>query len=229
MNLGLQGKAFVVCGGSRGLGRAVADELVSEGARVLLAWRSGETLEQATAELGTNAFAFPCDLSLPEEADRLAATVSLTLGQLDGAFASIGGIPGGGDVLELDDEDWRAAFDVLIGRPVRLVRKLVPLLGGEGALLLASSAARQPARGSPASNVLRPGVEAMVMCLARELAPEITVNRLVSELEGADDARPAFADGLSPGRLGAFLLSPAGSNVTGATLRVDDVAVRETA
>lgn len=226
MNLRLEGKAFVVCGGIRGLGRAVAGELVSEGGRVLLAGRPGEVVEQVTAELGVDAFAFPCKLTRPDEADRLAATVPLTLGRLDGVFVTIGRVPAG-EVLELDDAEWRGAFDVLIGHPVGLLRRLVPLLGGEGAVLLASSAERSPSTAFTASDVLRAGVEAMLTGLARQLAPGIRVNRLASEPERADDPRPGFADGLSPGRLAAFLLSPAGSSVTGETLHLAD-AVKET-
>lgn len=231
MSLGLEGKAFVVCGRSRGLGRAVAEELVAEGARVLLVERSAETLEQAAAELGINAFAFPCDVSRPEEADRLAAIVPLTLGRLDGVFIQ-GGNVAGGAALELDDGDWLEAFDALIGRPVRVARRLAPLLGGEGALLLSSGAVRGPSAGFAAVDVLQPGVEALVTCLARELAPAIRVNSLAP---GRSDAGPADADdGASPSgdgslaRRAAFLLS-ASSNVTGETVRVDDTAAWEAA
>jgi NAD(P)-dependent dehydrogenase (short-subunit alcohol dehydrogenase family) len=228
VSLALDGKAFVVCEGGRELGRAVARELLAGGARVLLAGPSTEDLEQATAELGTDAFALPCDLARPEEADRLAATVPLTLGRLDGVLVQEGDVAAG-EALELEDEDWIEAFDVLIGRPVRLARRLAPLLGGEGALLLVSPRRIEPGAGLAVVNVLRPGVEALVTVLARELAPTIRVNGLApGRADGGfpdtgDTGPGAPGDGESLARRAAFLLSPA-STVTGATVYADGTA-----
>jgi 3-oxoacyl-[acyl-carrier protein] reductase len=109
-------------------------------------------------------------------------------------------VPPQGATLELDDAEWRASFDILVGGPIRLLRDLVPQMSsGSAILFVLSASARQPFPG-PASYVLQPGVAALADVLSRELAPEIRVNSFTPD----GDADPAAA-----GRFAAFLLSPA--------------------
>ena len=70
MDLGLKDKAFVVGGGSKGLGRGIAQALVAEGARVLLVSRDEESLDRAVAELGPAARAVAADMAYPGTASR---------------------------------------------------------------------------------------------------------------------------------------------------------------
>ncbi|HSI97269.1 MAG TPA: SDR family NAD(P)-dependent oxidoreductase, partial [Gaiellaceae bacterium] len=69
MNLGLAGKLFIVGGGSRGLGRAVAEALIDEGARVILVSRDQGALEDLAAALGDGAVPFAADLADPASVD----------------------------------------------------------------------------------------------------------------------------------------------------------------
>ena len=248
MELGLNNKSFVVGGASSGLGRAVAEQLVAEGARVLLVARSEDALHEAAQELGEQAHPCPADISQPSGVDEVAATALDRFGTLDGVLVNAGGPPFG-PALELADEQWLDAFRLLIGGPVRLLRALIPQMSeGASVLFITSTSVREPIKGLDASNVLRPGVAALVKCLAKELGPRIRVNsmapgridtdrsRSLDEARAADsgvsveEQRRKVSEGIPLGRYGepaelgraaAFLLSPAASYITGVSLQVD--------
>ena len=248
MDLGLTDKAFVVGGGSKGLGRAIAGELVAEGARVLLLSRDEGSLEQAVGELGGNAQAAPVDVSAPDAAETVAAAVDRHFGgRLEGLVVNAGGPPAG-TALALSDEQWLSAYQLLLGGPLRLLRALTPKMGEQGSILfVTSSSVRQPIPNLDTSNVLRPGVAALAKTLAHQLAP-IRVNSLapgrfdtgrvrsldqtraetqgisVEEVKGqASKAIPLgrYGEPAEFGRFAAFLLSPAASYVSGLAAQVD--------
>ena len=249
MDLRLADKNFVVGGASSGLGRAVAEALVAEGARVLLVARGAEGLERASAELGEGASHCAADLSGAGGVEAVVEAAGERFsGGVDGVLVNAGGPPGG-PALGLEDEQWLGAFEALILGPVRLLRALVPTMNeGASVLFVTSSSVRQPIPGLDASNVLRPGVAALAKCLARELGPAVRVNSLAprrfdtararwldeqnAEKRGVsvDEVRAATTDAVPLGRYGdpaefgrtaAFLLSPAASYVSGASVQVD--------
>jgi len=248
VELHLEDKAFVVGGASSGLGRAVAEQLVAEGARVLLVARNGDTLQEAAQELGEQAHPCPADVSQTSGVDKVAAVAVERFGSLDGVLVNAGGPPFG-PALELADEQWLDAFRLLIGGPVRLLRTLVPQINeGASVLFITSTSVREPIKDLDSSNVLRPGVAALVKCLAKELGPRIRVNsmapgridtdrsRSLDEARAtefgisAEEQRQNVSQGIPLGRYGepeelgqaaAFLLSPAASYITGISLQVD--------
>jgi 3-oxoacyl-[acyl-carrier protein] reductase len=249
VDLGLEGRTFVVGGGSKGLGRAVAEELVAEGARVLVVSREPGA---AARELGERATPCAADLATGAGVDAVVAAAA-ELGGLDGVLVNAGGPPIG-NALDLSDDDWEGAFRTLVGNPIRLLRGLQPQLrDGASILFITSSSVRVPIPGLDTSNVLRPGVAALVKCLAVELGPAVRVNSLapgridterVRFLDKsraartgatADDVRARnaaliplgrYGEPAELGRVAAFLLSPAASYVSGAAIQVDGAYVR---
>src|SRR3954451_14513760 len=173
----LRDKSFVVGGASRGIGRAVAAELVGAGARVLMLSRSAEAVEAAAAELGDLATPLAADIAAQDTPGRVRATLGA---RLDRGVVTSGGAPLG-RALELSDDDWRGSYELLIGGPLRLLRELVPLMADGGAIVfVTSSSVRQPIPGLDTSNVLRPGVNALAKVLSRELGPRgIRVNSVL--------------------------------------------------
>jgi len=249
VDLGLEGRSYVVGGGSRGLGRAVAEALVGDGARVVLLGRGEESLDAAASALGERAAACVVDIASEDASEIAVRAVEQELGgRLDGLLVSHGGPPIG-PALDVSDDDWRFSFELCVLGPLRLLRALVPRMEDGGSVVfVTSSTVRQPDPGLDTSNVLRPGVAALVKTLARQLAPRVRVNgiapgMIATERSVALAEKRADAEGISVeeqlassasaipfgrygepaelGRVGAFLLSPAASYVTGANVQVD--------
>jgi 3-oxoacyl-[acyl-carrier protein] reductase len=249
MDLQLTDRVFVVTGAASGLGRATAEVLVAEGARVVLGGRTQASLEEAVAALGDSAIAVVGDNADPDQADRLVRAAVHRWGQLDGALISVGGPPAG-TVMDTTDEDWSRSFDAVFLGAVRIARNVAAQLaeGGSIAFVLSSSV-REPIGGLAVSNGLRPGLAMVAKNLADELGPQgVRVNGLlpgridtdrVRELDAmggdAEAARKASVARIPLGRYGrpeefgtaaAFLLSPASSFVSGVMLPVDGGMLR---
>ena len=249
MDLHLTDRVFIVTGGTRGLGRATAEELVADGARVVVSGRDQESVDRAvTALVGTSgrdaAVGVAADNADPGTPAALVAAARDTWGRLDGALISVGGPPGG-PVTGVSDDDWTAAFGSVFLGAVRLAREVGAELGEEGALaFVLSTSVKQPVENLAISNGLRPGLAMVAKSLADELGPRgIRVNCLlpgrvatdrVAELDAGtpdpDATRARWEEAIplrrygAPaefGRVAAFLLSPAASFVSGAMVPVD--------
>jgi 3-oxoacyl-[acyl-carrier protein] reductase len=177
MDLGLEGRVYVVTGGTRGLGLATAEALVRDGARVVVSGRTEETVREAVARLGDTATGLAtgltADLADPTTPERLVTTARDTFGRIDGALISVGGPPAGG-VLDISDEQWREAFDSVFVGAVRMARTTAAALGGGGSLaFVLSTSAKEPVDRLAISNGLRPGLGMIVKDLARILGERV--------------------------------------------------------
>jgi 3-oxoacyl-[acyl-carrier protein] reductase len=249
MDLGLTDRVFLVTGGARGLGRATAEVLVAEGARVVLSGRHEETLAAARRALGEAVETVVADNADPATPARLLAAADARWGRVDGALVSVGGPPKG-PVTGITDDQWTAAFEAVFLGAVRLGREVGRNLSSGGSLaFVLSSSVRAPLADMAISNGLRPGLAMVAKTLADELGPAgVRVNGLlpgrvgterVAELDAASDdpeaARVAAVRTIPLGRYGepeefgrvaAFLLSPASSFVSGAMVPVDGGMLR---
>jgi len=252
MDLGLTGRVFVVTGGSRGLGRATAEVLVAEGARVVICSRSEQAVAKTAAELGgaDHAIGIVGDLAHPgTEASVVAAAIG-RWERLDGALLSVGG-PAPGAAALASDTAWRTAFETVVVGPLRVARSVASLLGADGGSIafVLSTSVRQPIEHLALSNGLRPGLAMAAKTLADELGMRgVRVNGLLPGRIDTDRTREIDTMGGRPGtarrdqealiplhrygtpaefaRVAAFILSPAASYVTGSMITIDGGATR---
>lgn len=243
MDLGISGRAALVCGATQGIGRAIAAELVAEGARVAITSRSRERADAAAAELGAAAFVHDTSDAdgapnlLEAVADALSAPVTLLV-------TNTGGPPGNPDALGFSREQWQAAYDELVLGPMALVQAAIPGMRAQGfgrILNVVSTGPREPIPNLMLSNTHRAAMLAAFKTVSRQVAADgITLNsvlpgriatdRLFSLYGSRDAAERVAADEIPAGRLGepgemaaaaAFLLSARAGYVTGQALIVD--------
>ncbi|WP_205695974.1 SDR family oxidoreductase [Conexibacter sp. SYSU D00693] len=244
MDLGITGRVALVTGASKGIGRAIAAQLVAEGARVAVSSRDAARAA-ATAEAIGAAMSMAWDTDDVDGAAGLVDGVQQGLGApVDVLVCNTGGPPAGPDPLGFSRADWEAAYRSLVLAPMALAQRCVPGMRERGwgrVLNVASTSVREPLPALTLSNVHRAGTLAGWKTLARAVAGDgVTVNTVLpgriatdrmAAMHGSLDAAQELAREQVPaGRLGtveelaaaaAFLCSDRAGYVTGQALAVD--------
>jgi 3-oxoacyl-[acyl-carrier protein] reductase len=185
VDLGLKGRVALVAAGSKGLGRAVAEELAAEGAAVCICARGQAAIDwtcRAIEASGGRAHGLVADVSVSGEPERVISEAARVFGQVDIVVTNSGG-PRAGRFEVLKAEDWDAATRTLLTSAVEFARAALPGMRSRrwGRILnITSIAAKQPVEGLMLSNSLRTAVIAFARTLANEVAADgITVNNLL--------------------------------------------------
>jgi 3-oxoacyl-[acyl-carrier protein] reductase len=186
MDLGLAGRKAIVTGGSKGLGKAIAAELIAEGASVVICSRHAEELDATAAELTNNAadaagtvHALVCDVTDPDAVVSFTDAATAVLGGLDILVNNAGGARPG-RFGTLTDDDWHADIEVKLLAQIRCTRAALPRLRRSPAarvININAVYARYPDPAFLASSVNRASCLSLSKALSIELGREaILVN-----------------------------------------------------
>jgi 3-oxoacyl-[acyl-carrier protein] reductase len=186
MDLGLRGKVAIVAAASRGLGRAIAEELGVEGAAVVMCARGKEALTEAARSVrergGGEVLDILADVSRPEDVTRLVKSAVKRFSRVDILVTNAGGPPSG-RFESLSPEKWNDAIQLTLLSTVNLCREVLPGMKQRkwGRIInVTSIAVKQPVDGLMLSNSLRAGVTGFARTLANEVARDgITVNNIL--------------------------------------------------
>jgi len=248
MDLDISGRTALVMGASRGLGRAVAAALAREGARVAMASRSREALEQAAAEIEGETVVMEADAADLDRLADLASEVEQALGPIEILVTNTGGPPFGG-ALDNDLNEWEQAYKSLVLAPRVLIEAVLPGMRERGwgrIVNVGSSSVREPIPGLALSNAHRMAAVGFFKTMASEVAADgITVNtvatgrfateRLASNWASWEEMERGAREGVPAGRLGrpdeygdlvAFLCSERAAYLTGAVIPLDGGLLR---
>ena len=241
-----EGRVAVITGGSRGIGRGIAERFAELGCSVVLTARTKEAADAVAREIneksakGGSAVGYALDISDAESVDRFAKQVIDEHGKCDW-LVNNAGITADNLLMRMKPDDWERVIDTNLGGTYRMCRAFVPKMvrAKYGRIVTISSvvgATGNPGQANYAAT--KAGVEAFSRSLARELSTRnITVNSVAPGFidtdmtRGLDDKqRDALLSQVPLGRLGtardiadavAFLVGPGASYITGVTLHVN--------
>lgn len=258
MDLGLSGRKALVCGASKGLGFACAEQLWKEGAEVLLLSRDKASLQEACSKLGERASFVSCDLTDEKSIQAAVDEVKATFGDPDIIIHNVGG-PAPSMAVETSLEQWTSGFNRLFLTVAALNQAFLPVMQKRGwgrIVTVTSLSVLEPIPFLAVSNVMRSASTALTKTLSDEVARyNITVNcvapgmistdrtdellsaRISKSGQSREEYMADLLKGIPAGRIGnpaefgavvCFLCSEQASYITGSTICVDGGKRRST-
>ncbi|MGI9295762.1 MAG: SDR family NAD(P)-dependent oxidoreductase [Pseudomonadales bacterium] len=244
MDLSLSGKKALITGGSRGIGRAIAERLVAEGADVAICARNGAEVEAAVASLaeaGSKAIGTAVDVADKEALQKWIANAAEELGGIDILVPNVSA--GGG---QMDENGWQANIEVDLLGTTRTIEAAMPFLESSGAgaiVMIGTTAAVEDFLGPQTYNAIKGALIVHSKQLSQALAPagirvncvspgpifieggawDFIKNNLPDVYNGALASQPSGRMGSAEEVANAvvFLASSAASWITGVNLVVD--------
>jgi len=178
MELNLKDKCAVVTGGSLGIGRAIAEELAREGARVMIVARDAQRTEAVAREIaastGAQVLACAADLTRPEDAARTMETARSALGRIDILVNNAGASPMG-RIAETPDAIWEKSLNLKLLGYMRCAREAIPGMRerrwGRVVNIIGRSG-HQPRSAYMAGGAVNAALLNFTLALAEECAPD---------------------------------------------------------
>ncbi len=180
----LDGEVVIVSGVGAGLGAKLAARAAAEGAKVVMAARSSEVMDQVVKEVtaaGGEAVAVPCDVRKTEDVERVVATAVERFGTVTGLVNSAYSHPGFTDLLDTPDKQLRRSMDIIVFGALEMTRAVVPHMTNGGSIVnVGTMSTRKPAPGEAGYAVAKAAMATATQYLALELgAKGIRVNQAV--------------------------------------------------
>lgn len=248
MDLNLHGRVVAITGGTDGLGLALANTLLAEGAHPVVCGRDGDRVSAASKLFGDSGVAVQADVTNEHDSKNFLNAALQRFGRLDG-LVNNAGRSAAGAIAESVDEEWREDYELKVIAALRLARLALPELerhGGAIVNVLAIKGKAPDANSTPTAASRAAGL-ALTKALAAEAGPRgVRVNAvLIGLMESGQWRRRADEMGVSEsefydmvlkfqkvplGRFGradefgslvAFLLSSRASYVTGVGINLD--------
>jgi dehydrogenase/reductase SDR family member 4 len=239
----LENKVALVTGASRGIGKSISEAFAREGAKVVIAGRKQETLDQVAREIGPAITPIACHVGRPEQLENLVNTATERFGHIDILVNNAATNVAQGPCLEMDEGQFDKMIEVNLKSTFRLMRLVAPGMceRGEGSIInIASIAGLRPQLHGMLYSVTKAALIMMTKSYAMELGPRgVRVNAIapgliqtvLSEYYWKDDQRREKLIGSQPIKhlgqpaeiagIALMLASGASSYVTGQTIVAD--------
>ena len=239
----LENKVAIVTGASRGIGRAIAETFIREGARVVICGRKQESLEQIAREIGPSAKGIACHVGRLADLENLVATTLREFGRIDILVNNAGTNVGHGTCLDVDEGQFDKMIEVNLKSAFRLTRLVAPGMceRGSGSIInMSSISGLRPQREGMLYSMTKAALIMMTHSYALELGPKgVRVNAIapgmietaLSEYYWKDETRREQILAKQPiqrigkpedvAELALLLASDRASYITGQTFVVD--------
>jgi len=243
----LKDKVAIVTGASRGIGRAIAEVFVREGAKVVICGRKQETLDQVAREIGPSVKAVVCHIGKMDQIRNLVDSATRQFGRIDILVNNAATNIAQGPCLEVDEGQFDKMVEINLKSTFLLVKLVAPGMCGRGSgsiINVASVAGLRPQPNGLLYSMTKAALIMMTQSYARELGPKgVRVNAIapgliqtvLSEYYWKDETRKAEIIGRQPlkhlgqpmevAEVALLLASDRGSYMTGQTLVVDGGAL----